>query len=124
MSLSTVAKKAANDNLIQDAKTSCKSSWSVINGHKTRQIGMSCLSSLYEINNYFTDVVNEVIGISLKENDQMEVLESTPACESPTMTVYTGRIDPKQLIRVVKGLRLSIAPTILRHVRSAAQKGN
>lgn len=83
----TVAKKAANENFIKNSKTSCKSAWSVINGHKTRQIGMSCLSSLYDINKYFTDVVDEVIGISLNQNYQMEVFESTPAYESPTMAV-------------------------------------
>lgn len=81
------------------------------------QVGISCLSSLGEINEYFTDLVEEFIG-SPDQNNQMEViLELRPAYECPIITEWVG-FDPNQLIRVIKDSNLTCFSFIILYRRS------
>lgn len=66
---------------------------------------MLCLSNPDETTEYFTDVVEEVIGTL----DQMVVLESRSAEERPIMMAWPG-VDPKQQIKVVKGFETNHSP--------------
>lgn len=81
------------------------------------QVGISCPSSLGEINEYFTDVVEELIGSPDQSNQMVVILELRPVYECPIITEWVG-FDPNQLIRVVKDSNLTCFSFIILNWRS------
>lgn len=76
------------------------------------QVGISCPSSLGKINEYFTDVVEELIGSPDQSNQMVVILELRPAYECPIITELV-EFDPNQLIRVVKDSNLTCFSIII-----------